>query len=303
MNSQILVAFIPLAIFLCLLVSVLCLVQAYKFRKKGRKNPLTRDLLRSPGYSLQQQIEKLSEDIDVYLMGVLFLPLFLYAVYLTQKYYENLKNDMLVIFIYTITAVTFVIFSLFKVWKLLKERHDYRLGFDCETAVGQELNQLMLEGCRVFHDFPVEEFNKEFNIDHIVVSPKGIFAVETKGVAKHKPGSTVVYDGQMIKFPHRVIKDPLDQARRNAVWLSNWLRSAVGEKVEVYPAVALPGWWVEREGTGDVYVFSPTNPQPFFRAAGNASISESLITRIAHQLDQKCRNIEPIAYQQDKRKE
>lgn len=303
MDSQILVAFIPLAILLGIYIFIFLLVQAYKFSKRDRKSPLTKQLLRSPGDSLRQQIEKLSEDIDYYLMIAFFLPLFLYAAYLTQKYHGTLKSDVFVIFIYTITALAFVVFSLFKLWKLLKKRHDYRLGLDCETAVGQELNQLMLEGCRVFHDFPVEEFNKKFNIDHIVVSPKGVFAIETKGRAKHESESTVVYDGQMIKFPRWVTKEPINQARGNAEWLSNWLSSAVGEKVEVYPAVALPGWWVEREGTGDVYVFNPTNPQPFFRAKGNASIPENLIARIAHQLDQKCRNVEPAAYQQDKRKE
>jgi len=300
MNSQILVTFIPFVIFLCLLVSVLCLVQAYKFSKKDRKNPLTRDLLRSPGDSLRQQIEKLSEDIDYYLMGILFLPGFLYAAYLTQKYYGDLKNDIFIIFIYTITALTFVIFSLFKLWKLLKKRHDYRLGLDCETAVGQELNQLMLEGCRVFHDFPVEEFNKKFNIDHIVVSPKGVFAIETKGRAKPLEESTIVYDGKMLRFSGWTEKEPLEQARRNAKWLSEWLSNTVGENVSVNPVLAIPGWYIEREATDDIFIFNGKNPQNLLLK--NDHLSEILMKKISYQLEQQCRDVEPTAYQQDKKK-
>ena len=300
MTSQILVAFIPLAIFLCLLISVFCLVQAYKFSKKDRKSPLTKQLLNSPGDSLRQQIEKLGEDIDYYLMIVLFLPFFLYTAYLTQKYYGNVKNEDFVIFIYIIVALTVVVLSLVKLWKLLKTRHAYRLGLDCETAVGQGLNQLMLEGCRVFHDFPVEEFNKKFNIDHIVVSSKGVFAIETKGRAKPLEESTVVYDGKMLRFPSWTEKEPLEQARRNAKWLSEWLSNTVGDNVSVNPVLAIPGWYIAREITDDIFIFNGKNPQNLLLK--NDHLSETLIKKISYQLEQKCRNIEPSAYQQDKRK-
>ncbi|MBN1547047.1 MAG: NERD domain-containing protein [Syntrophaceae bacterium] len=55
-------------------------------------------------------------------------------------------------------------------------RKNYRLGYEGEMATGQELNMLMLEGYHVFHDFPADRFN----IDHIVVSPNGVIAIETK---------------------------------------------------------------------------------------------------------------------------
>ena len=35
-------------------------------------------------------------------------------------------------------------------------RNAYRLGLDAELAVGRELNQLMLDGFHVSHDFPLE---------------------------------------------------------------------------------------------------------------------------------------------------
>ncbi len=54
------------------------------------------------------------------------------------------------------------------------------LGPDCEMAVGQELNNPMCAGYRVYNDVPAEGLN----IDHVVVGRNGVFAVETKGRSK-----------------------------------------------------------------------------------------------------------------------
>ncbi len=52
---------------------------------------------------------------------------------------------------------------------------DCNLGFLGEQAVGEELNFLIADGWRVFHDV---EFDKHpgqetFNVDHVVVGPEG----------------------------------------------------------------------------------------------------------------------------------
>ena len=41
-----------------------------------------------------------------------------------------------------------------KLLRLLNERKSYALGLDGELATAEELNQLMRDGCRVFHDIP-----------------------------------------------------------------------------------------------------------------------------------------------------
>ena len=42
----------------------------------------------------------------------------------------------------------------------------------------------MRDGFAVFHDVPGD---KAFNVDHVVIGPQGVFAVETKG--RGKPAS------------------------------------------------------------------------------------------------------------------
>lgn len=296
MNFEIIFTLLPFAIVFCSFIALLLLLYGYRLSGKSRRSPLTRNLLRSPGESLRIQIEGISEKIDYYLMLFLFSPLVMYSLYLTQKYIGGMKEESSVIGIYAVASIAIAVFCFIKLWRLLRQRTSLRLGLDCELAVGQELNQLMLEGCRIYHDFPAEKFN----IDHIVVSPKGVFAIETKGRAKpDKKGgmeeAKVTYDGQVLRFPGWSESDPIQQAKEQAAWLSKWLSSAVGESIAVQPVLALPGWYIVREKSTDLFIFNGKNPDNMLRHS-NISLSETLTKRIIHQLEQQCRNIEPVAY-------
>jgi len=231
------------------------------------------------------------------------LPLSIYATYLSQIYLAGSKSTSFVLVIYITVSSALVFYCFVKLWFLFKKRNDLRLGLDCELAVAQELNQLMLEGYRVYHDFPADEFN----IDHIVVGPKGVFAVETKGRAKpdKKGGSeeaTVVYDGESLRFPNWSEKEPFEQAKRQATWLSKWLSSSVGEPVSASPVLVLPGWFIERKKPTDFLIFNGKTPGMMINRKNDNSLSETLINRIVHQLEQRCRNVEPVGFKKGKKK-
>lgn len=153
----------------------------------------------------------------------------------------------------------------------------------------------------MYHDFPAEEFN----IDHVVVGPSGVFAVETKGRAKLDKGrgtidAQVIYDGKGLQFPDWSERKPLNQAKRQAVWLAKWLSSAIGEPVAVKPALALAGWFIKRTQPGDVAVFNGKNPFFLARPQG-APLAETMIKRIVHQVEQRCRDVEAGGYRKCKK--
>ncbi len=295
--KSLLIGLIPTVIILVIFFGAFTVFKLYEMRKRGKRSPLTVKLLRSPGETLRGQIDDIGLDITYYAMISPVLPLALYASYLSQVYMSGSKITSFMLFSYIIISSVIVIYCLVKLWFLLRKRSALQLGLDCELAVGQELNQLMLEGCRVYHDFPADKFN----IDHIVVSPRGVFAVETKGRAKpDKKGgtgeATVTYDGHKLNFPGWAEKEPLDQARRQATWLSQWLSSAVGESVSAKPVLALPGWFIDRKKPSDLLIFNGKDPDLLLNWSSNADLSKVLITRIAHQLEQQCRDIKPVAY-------
>lgn len=225
------------------------------------------------------------------------MPVVFYAAYLSVIHFGNPDPNSYTGAIYLCTAVGFVGWSVKKLFTLQKVRRSLRLGLDCEMAVGQELNNLVALGCRVFHDIQADNFN----IDHVVVGPNGVFAIETKGRSKpnRKRGAEdarVVFDGQNLNFPDSVESEPLEQARRQARWLSDWLISAVGEKIAVSPVLALPGWYIVRKKWSDVFLLNGKEYEVLIKQKTDATLADTMIKRISHQLDQRCRDGEPKAY-------
>ena len=180
---------------------------------------------------------------------------------------------------------------------LIRARNKLQLGYEAELAAGQELNLLAHDGYWVFHDFLADKFN----IDHVVVGPSGIYAVETKGRPKRSgktgnKGWEVVYDSRSLGFPGWTETASLQQAANQAIWLKKWLSSAVGEELKVEPVLMLPGWYVRRTAAGGIAVLNPKNAEGFFNRTVKQPLSEKLINQIVHQVDLRCRNVAPKAY-------
>lgn len=295
--TQLLITIIPAV----LVLGSMCIVAfpslwLNRLKTRSKRTPLTRDLLRSPGESLRQQIDEINIDIDSCLFASVFVPLSIYAIILTQLHFAKAHNPALVAALYGCFVLLSEGYVIVKLTKAFTRRNQLRLGLDAEAAIGQELNQLMLDGYRVYHDFQADGFN----IDHIIIGINGVFAIETKGKAKPKETGdkrnwTVIYDGQALQFPNWTERNYLPQARRQADWLAKWLSSAVGETVPVKPALALTGWNTELKKPCDVIIFSGKNP-PFSKIGTDTPLTAKMIQSFAHQIEQKCRNVEPQAY-------
>jgi hypothetical protein len=300
--KSILLGLIPAFIFLGAALMMYGLIYWLTLRPEKRRSPLTRQLLRGPGHSLMTQAEDMDNDMVIYLLGLIGLPLYFYACYITAVHFGISRPAGLIAFIYGVALIAFVVFLAMKLRRLIKKRRDIRLGLDCEMAVGQELNSLMRDGYSVFHDVPAEGFN----IDHIVVGSNGVFAVETKGRSKSsrmkgKEDATVIYDGDSLKFPGSVQNEPLFQARRQAKWVSNWLSKAMAEPVLVFPVLALPGWFIERRKWKDVILLNGKDYRAIATQRTGAVLSDSLVKRISARLEELCRDVEPKAYRKAKK--
>lgn len=292
----------PLIIFVLLAPTLGVFAIARKMQRRGRRTPLTRDLLRNPGESLQEQVEDLGADLGAHFFAIMLVPPVLGLQLLLLLHFSPQKVTPGLPVSYAVILAGFLVYFTVQLVRTWRKRHKLRLGLECEMATGQVLNQLMLLGCRVYHDFPAEGFN----IDHIVIGPAGVYAVETKGRAKPDKGrgaedALVVYDAKSLRFPGWVETKPIAQAKRQAQWLANWLKSAVGEPVPVLPALVLPGWFIQRKA-GDLAIFNAKSPEFLARPKGEARLSEAMIQRVAHQVEQRCRNVEPVAYGKKKGK-
>ncbi len=128
-----------------------------------KRTPLTQDILRSPGESLREIIDDMRLDFMSYIFVMSGMPLFFYATYLEQRS-AGAQLSIILAGIYLLAGIGVFVFAVLKVMKLMLRLQSHRLGLDAELAVVQELNQLLRDGYRVFHDLPAERCN----IDHVV---------------------------------------------------------------------------------------------------------------------------------------
>lgn len=265
--------------------------------KLKRKSPFTGQFLREPGHTIARQLEDEFVDLMGYFMMAMMVPIMLIAVLLSTTAVSNKPIGSGTWWFYGLIALFSLLWLGVKAYRKVDALGRLRLGYEGEVGVGQELNQLMQLGFRVYHDFPAAGFN----IDHIVIGRSGVFAVETKGRAKPDTGdgrkdARLEYDGRALRFPSWTEQAPIEQSMRQAQWLSKWLSSAVGERVPVVAVVAVPGWFINQTKPAEVLVYNGKRPDKVFPGYAGKPLDPAMVQRIAHQVEAKCRDVAPRAY-------
>ncbi len=222
------------------------------------------------------------------------IPILAYASIATQEAQLSTKWTMIVASF--VLWAGLVSYSTYRLFRRVQRIRNLRLGYECELAVGQELDLLMLNGFRIFHDVPAEGFN----IDHLVVGPTGVFAVETKGKSKvavelgpNKKQFRVRYENDILRFPNHLDRTSVPQAIRQAQWASNWLSASTGSRTYVLPVLVLPGWFIENADKPKVPVIASGYIGGFFSKAVGGKIAPDHLQRIVYQVEQKVRDLPP----------
>ena len=142
--------------------------------------------------------ERLVEDewVPYVFLATVFV---LYAVYEWLRWYFQVQPQPKLVSIIALIAVGCLIYKYFGVRRRVKA---FRLGEEGEREVGHFLEGLRAKGCQVFHDI----VGGKFNIDHLIVSPRGIFLIETSGGPRgldRKPGAL---SGTLRDAPHAALR-------------------------------------------------------------------------------------------------
>ena len=289
--------FVILGSFMVPVLAVLCLGPVLRWRRERRRrrerSPISAMLLRPAGESLRLKVDELSECLNEQGTAAMIYPGVVLAVVLLTAPEGGVSQSRTATAFALCAALLLVL--LWRVFQTLAKLEDYRLGFHGERAVAEELNQLMRDGCHVFHDVPMEPYG---NIDHVVVSSAGVFAVETKtrrkrAVPKGKRDCNAVFDGVAVQFPTWPEVAMVSQAKMQAELLRAELTRACGEAVAVQAVLALPGWFVTSSvPPGPVRVLNPRAIRSIAVDPRAKRLTEVMIKRISHQLNEKCRTVE-----------
>ncbi|MDB6020048.1 MAG: Nuclease-related domain protein [Pedosphaera sp.] len=274
--------------FLCLTPAVAALFIIFQKRRAWRAQrvvPFSELRRRPAGESLRLKLEKLDEEFNDSLLFFVGMPIAFTAAS-TVSHWSGFAYPVMIFLFSLIPTIWFGR----KLYRVGYERANYQLGFDGERFVGEVLTQLVGKGYQIFHDLPFGNFN----IDHVLVGPAGVFAVETKTHRKPVRESggkdyRVEFDGSSLLWPWGTKSQEVNQAANGARKLGQWLSSVVGEKVGVDPILTLPGWMVNRKTqNATVEVLNPKEILNFC-ALKQKCLDANLIQRICYQLEEKCK--------------
>lgn len=252
--------------------------------KTGR-NPLKHPPLRNPGESLQEQREQLfDEKLVPYVLAFVLLG--------TMAAYAWLIHFGLFVMNPVIFSVMALLSAIALFWKFRRVRIQVRQinrGIEAEKAVGQFLEQFRSQGYKVIHDITVKTGDKFFNIDHLLIGPKGLFTIETKSWRKPNRGKCIiVYDGQKVLINGQAPdRDPIAQALGQSAWVRDYLKSCTAlTTIPITPLVVYPGWFIDYLQAGNAKVkvaseqliWSCIQSSPFQLAPHDAMLIESRLS-------------------------
>src|SRR5262249_37161947 len=148
-------------------------------RKKDRP-PEKFKLLRSPGESQRRRVQRTDENLFVYVFGGAFVPLVIASVVLSLAIRLPKRLVPMGAAVAAILFIAGTVCAVIVLLRFLNRRRNDLLGYLGERTVAEWLEPLKSDGYRIFHDVPCEGRKKNFNIDHVVVGPSGVAAIEVK---------------------------------------------------------------------------------------------------------------------------
>ena len=204
--------------------------------KNNKKSPLKKRPLHVAGQSLDEQIQNYIVDC----LTIFFMPALLIVVTIIAWLTRAFPSQYFPIVISIITLVV-IIYCIYRIINLVKKINFYKLGRDGERIVAEIFDDLRGQGFVIFHDIVAGNFN----IDHVILTPHGIFTVETKTYSKPPKGEIICKDENIIAGNINLGNKIIVQAESESKWLKSILKESTGKNYHVMPVIVFPGWFVK----------------------------------------------------------
>lgn len=266
-----------------MIVLGLLTLQRHRLDSDQRREAITTQLHNLPAASLQKQLDELISLQMSRLVSSMIIGLFAAMFIVSRSANRSLTTwDGLDGLALLVLIGSGLYYGYRMVCEMPRSRR-LRQAIRAEQATAQELSASLAGNNRIINDVQTGSFN----IDHVVITPAGVFAIETKSRMKPPAGNgspKVKYDGKQLDFGEWRETKSIEQAERQARWLMDYLRKETGEAVPVTAVLALPGWFAERVAPlkpGMVQVINPKNsswlllPERLPKALDSATIQRS----------------------------
>jgi Nuclease-related domain len=205
---------------------------------------------RRAGESLSEERERRVYDK---LPVIVFLPFTFWCLFLVTKLQQSnavLRQPLF----WLIFAIILTVLSAIWFMRLFRIARRFNRGERGELHVADVLEELRSEGYKPVHDI----VGSGFNIDHVIVGPGGVFAIETK--YRSGRGQITFRSTEGLFVGERLEeKNCLKQARASAAAVRDLIQESCGRRVWVTPIVVFVGDWKIKNDwrDTDTRVFTP----------------------------------------------
>lgn len=201
-----------------------------------------------------ESLENRLQDLTAKYYEVLAFPALLAAITIYYWFivvgfvHVDLLGALFLTFLFLIVLVRAII----KGKKLLKNIRNCRKGLDGERMVGGMLEKLSSEKDFVFHDIICKVGKDEkviCNIDHVIVSTKGIFAIDTKNKSlldrEYDQADYTFDNGFLVNSAGVLQKRMMDQIDYEASFLEKKIKDWIGVNYPVKRSCVLIGAFIK----------------------------------------------------------
>lgn len=272
-------------------VAILWIIAAaglrYSMNRKKRNAVLEGNGISCRAQDCLIQLKVTNDYLNYFKVGLFIIPVLIVGAYLAVRHLGVTSGGWVEIIGLGIFSLLLMLFVGLRLVRIIDGRKMMRLFHESRLATRRVLDPLLKEKYHIFHDV----VNDQFSIDHLVVGPKGVFAIQTyaKPVAANKqsPDDCIVtYNGRELFFPKGSDHGIVENARLNAEKLSQWLTGQTEVPVAVRAIISLPGWTVRRTSSEGIPIINPKQFASLFEHIQPWQLPASTIKSIERRLQQ-----------------
>jgi hypothetical protein len=224
------------------------------FTQSAATTRFPNSIMREAAQRFRDEHEKLGREQSAYLVSALVFTVIFCVSYLLPPngmFDEVPRWQLIVALGVLLVAAGFISYRLVRI---IMERRKLLFIRDANMATGHSLQKLTSNSNRVFHDVPCQGET----IDNVIVGLHGIYTISVIARRPGKDNRARLKGDQLVFAPG---KDAVSVARSGAKsqQLAREIRKLTGHEIRVRSVIAIPGWEVESQESGEYLVVNERN--------------------------------------------
>jgi hypothetical protein len=283
---------IPSLLFSAAATALFC----WRLLSRTARTPVELKLLRGPGELSLRAVRKIDAWLPAILLGAVVVPVFLGWVLFDIT---PALTGLALASVYVLGPLGWVALVGYAGWRihgLLRLRRELEIRYIGERAVAEELAPLLTQGYRIYHDVAIHGVESRMDLDMVLVGPTGVTIIEAE--ARPRPQGrdaardhAVCYDGQNLLWPWGTDRATVASIELEAASFTKWLHQTTGYKINAFPLLTVPGWWVDVTGRSLVQVVNHKQVLHFIEQRSPNQLDGEQIEKICRELELHCRDV------------